>query len=40
MNYPGKELEIFDKANIWRKYVYLLVKKFTLSSVGFIFVFF
>ncbi len=27
MNYPGKELELFDKANIWRKYVYLLVKR-------------
>ena len=26
-NYPGKELELFDKANIWRKYVYLLVKR-------------
>ena len=37
MNYPGKELEIFDKANIWRKYVYVLVKKFineTILEVG------
>ena len=28
MNYPGKELEIFDKAHFWRNYAYLLVKKF------------
>ena len=28
MNYPGKELEIFDKAHFWRNYTYLLVKKF------------
>ena len=28
MNYPGKELEIFDKAYFWRNYTYLLVKKF------------
>ena len=23
MNYPGNELEIFDKATIWRKYIHL-----------------
>ena len=28
MNYPGKELEVFDKAHFWRKYVYLLIKKY------------
>jgi 2-polyprenyl-3-methyl-5-hydroxy-6-metoxy-1,4-benzoquinol methylase len=28
MNYPGKELEIFDKAVFWRKYIYILVKKY------------
>ena len=28
MNYPGKELEVFDKANFWRKYVYLLIRKY------------
>ena len=28
MKYPGKELEIFDKATIWRKFIYALTKKF------------
>ena len=28
MNYPGKELEMFDKAHFWRKYLYLVTKKF------------
>ena len=28
MDYPGKELEIFDKAHLWRNYVYLIIKKF------------
>lgn len=28
MNYPGKELEIFDKAHLWRGYLYLILKKF------------
>ena len=28
MNYPGKELENFDKAHFWRNYVYLIIKKF------------
>ena len=28
MNYPGKELEMFDKAHFWRIYLYLIVKKF------------
>ena len=24
MNYPGKELELFDKANFWRKNIFIL----------------
>ena len=28
MNYPGKELELFDKASFWRNYLCLYVKKF------------
>ena len=28
MKYPGEELELFDKANIWRKYIYLKTKKY------------
>lgn len=28
MDYPGKELEIFDKAVLWRKYIYFLVKNY------------
>ena len=28
MNYPGKELEVFDKASFWRTYLYLVIKKF------------
>ena len=28
MEYPGKELEIFDKAHLWRGYLYLVLKKF------------
>jgi len=28
MEYPGKELEIFDKATFWRKYVHSLTKKY------------
>ena len=28
MNYPGLELENFDKAIIWRKYIYLFIKKY------------
>ena len=33
MNYPGKELEIFDKANFWRNYLYLCIKKFIGKKV-------
>ena len=28
MNYPGKELEMFDKAHFWRKYLHLVTNKF------------
>ena len=28
MKYPGKELEIFEKATIWRKYIYSLTKNY------------
>jgi len=28
LNYPGKELELFDKATFWRKYVHFKTKKF------------
>ena len=28
MNYPGKELELFDKAIFWRTYLYFFIKKF------------
>jgi SAM-dependent methyltransferase len=28
MNYPGLELENFDKAVIWRKYIYFFIKKY------------
>ena len=28
MKYPGAELDSFDKATIWRKYIFLLIKKF------------
>ena len=28
MKYPGEELELFDKASIWRKYIYLKTKKY------------
>tara|TARA_B100000029_G_scaffold447192_1_gene468806 strand:- start:768 stop:1451 length:684 start_codon:yes stop_codon:yes gene_type:complete len=28
MNYPGDELEIFDKATIWRKYIHFKTKKY------------
>ena len=28
MKYAGLELENFDKAHIWRKYIYFLIKKY------------
>ena len=33
MDYPGLELENFDKAVIWRKYIYLLIKKYISNDV-------
>ena len=33
MDYPGKELEIFDKATIWRKYVHFLVKNYLKEAL-------
>ena len=33
MDYPGKELEIFDKAILWRKYIYFLVKKYIKNGL-------
>ena len=33
MNYPGKELELFDRASFWRKYLYMNVKKFIGKKV-------
>ena len=32
MKYPGAELDKFDKATIWRKYVFLLIKKFIIET--------
>ena len=32
MEYPGKELEIFDKASIWGKYVHTLIKKYLVNN--------
>ena len=33
MNYPGKELELFDKANFWRKYIYFKTNKFIRGNI-------
>ena len=33
MKYPGLELENFDKANIWRHYVFLLIKKYLKNGL-------
>ncbi len=33
MNYPGKELENFDKAKVWRFYIYRQIKKYISKSV-------
>ena len=33
MDYPGKELEIFDKAVLWRKYIYFFVKKYIKNGL-------
>lgn len=33
MNYPGKELENFDKATFWRFYIYIHIKKFLKNRI-------
>ena len=33
MKYPGNELEIFDKATIWRKYIYNLTKSYIKDNI-------
>jgi len=33
MDYIGEELEAFDKAHIWRKYIYFLIKKFLKKDI-------
>ena len=33
MKYPGLELENFDKANIWRRYIFLLIKKYLKNEL-------
>ena len=33
MDYTGKELEAFDKATIWRKYIYFLIKKYLKKNI-------
>jgi SAM-dependent methyltransferase len=33
MDYPGLELENFDKAVIWRKYIYFLLKRYIKKNV-------
>ena len=32
MKYPGQELENFDRATVWRKYVYFEIKKFIIGN--------
>ena len=33
MKYPGKELEIFDKAIVWRKYIHTLTKRYLKDNI-------
>ena len=33
MDYPGKELENFDKASVWRFYIYLQIRKYIKKSI-------
>jgi|TARA_B100001093_G_scaffold256108_1_gene244929 2-polyprenyl-3-methyl-5-hydroxy-6-metoxy-1,4-benzoquinol methylase len=33
MDYPGKELENFDKARVWRFYIYKQIKKYIKTSI-------
>ena len=32
MKYPGAELDSFDKASIWRKYIFLNIKNYIKGS--------
>ena len=32
--YPGLELENFDKAHVWRKYIFFLIKKYLRDALG------
>ena len=33
MKYPGLELENFDKAHIWRKYIYYIIKRYINGNI-------
>ena len=33
MKYPGEELDNFDKATIWRKYIFFEIKRFIKGKV-------
>ena len=33
MKYPGLELDNFDKAHIWRKYIFFLIKKYMKGNI-------
>ena len=33
MDYPGKELEIFDTAKVFQKYIYLQIKKYFKDGI-------
>jgi len=33
MKYPGEELDNFDKATVWRKYIYFEIKKYVFGKV-------
>ena len=33
MKYPGLELENFDKAHIWRKYIYYIIKRYLNGNI-------
>ena len=33
MEYPGKELEVFDQAKIFQKYIHLIIKKYLKDNI-------
>ena len=33
MLYPGKELKIFDKAKVWRKYIFFCIRKYLKGEI-------